>query len=331
MLRLCVCILGFIFTLLSSCIPSSAAEKDTLLVHKNSGNTVFSISALTGYQHIDLHFIAPFARGPAGVELFHPAPLDLELHDADLWVGGIRADIKKGRFSGFVTLMANWQRDTTVTTSSEPFWGGINPVGWSGNDLKWWAINAGAGLDITKHFAVQAGLRVERLSFGLHNPFDSARIIPFFHNFFGDDFRGELDSKLLIPWIGVRGQASRLSGSLRFSPLAHAEVQVPLTYRTVLIPGTLETIEQDNYSFSHNGIWLEGSLAYDIYRTPSWSCSLWAQASWLWAYGGVENTYRAVMVPAGAPVTTILSGISTVDGKYYTGSYGIGLRIGYDF
>jgi len=330
MLRICSVILGFIFLVIVTGVDAAALEKDSLLVQNKSGNTVFSISALTGYQHIDLHFIAPFAQGPGGVELLHPSPLNLELHDGDLWIGGLGADIKKGRISGFVKLMTNRQRDTTVTTTSEPFWGGDNPVKWSGNDLKWWAINAGAGFDITKHFTIQAGLRMERLSFGIFDAFDSQRLIPLFRNFFGDDYRGELDSKLLIPWVGVRGQINRFSGSVRFSPLAHTEVQIPFTYRTVL-SSTVTTVEQENYSFSHNGVWLEGSLAYDILKRPSWSCTLWAEASWLWAYGGVQNTYTATWIQTGTPVTTVLSSISTVDGQYYTGNYGIGLRINYDF
>ncbi len=37
------------------------------------------------------------------------------------------------------------------------------------------------------------------------------------------------------------------------------------------------------------------------------------------------------MLQTGTPVRTILSSINTVDGHYYTGNYGIGLRINYDY
>jgi hypothetical protein len=330
MLRLCVGLLGPMFAVLLYCVPAAGIEGNALPVQDKSSKAVWSISAQTGFQHMDLNFRAPFITGNLiGVELFTRSPLHLRLHDGNLWVSGIGADVKKGGFSGFFEWKMNKQRETEVTSHSEPFWGGLDSVKWHDCNLKWWAINAGAGLDIIDHFTIQAGLRVEHLYLGLHNPVDDRRLIPQFKIQFGDDYRGYLESELLIPWVGVRVQTSRLNGSLRFSPYAYADLKVPFTYYFVATP--LTAIEHQDYSFKNNGVWLEGSLAYDIYRTTTWSCSLWGQASWLWIDGKTRSTYQADVYSSGTYIAQIRDSGSEKDSKYNTGTYGIGLRISYYF
>lgn len=330
MLRLCVGLLGSMFAVLLYCVPAAAIDGNASPVHNNSSNAVWSISAQTGFQHMDLNFKAPFVRSPnIGVELYTRSPLHLRLQNSNLWVNGIGADVKKSGFSGFFEWKANKPRDADVTAHSEPFWGRLDHVKWHDCHLKWWAINAGAGLDITDHFTIQAGLRAERLYLGLRNPVDRQGLIPYFHNQFGDGYRGHLESKLLIPWVGVQVQTSRLNGSLRFSPYAHTDLKIPFTYYFVATP--LTAIEHQDYSFKHNGMWLEGSLAYDIYKTTTWSCSLWAQASWLWNDGRTYSTYQGDIYMSGSPIMQIRDYSSEKDGKYNTGIYGIGLRINYYF
>ncbi len=324
------------FALLLYCAPAVGTEGDASPARDNSGKGVWSISSQTGYQHMDLHFKAPFVRSNVvGFELFTRSPLNLRLRDGNFWVSGIEAGVKKGGFSAFLQWKINKPRETEVISHAEPFWGGLDHVKWHDCNLKWWAVDAGAGLDVIDHFtlidhvAIQAGLRVEHLYLGLHRPVDHQGIIPQFQRVFGDDYRGHLDSELVIPWIGVRLQASRFDGSLRFSPYAYADLKIPFTYYFVATP--LIAFEQQTYSFKENGVWLEGSLAYDFYKTARWSCSLWGQASWLWVEGRAHSKYQADAYLAGSHIMTMTDIGSKNDSGYNTGTYGIGVRVNYYF
>ncbi len=185
-------------------------------------------------------------------------------------------------------------------------------------------------MDITAHFTIQAGLRVEHLSLGLNNPTDTLGLINYFHNTFGDVYSGNLKSDLLIPWVGLQVRESRLDGSLRFSPIAYTHLNIPLDYTAVFSP-TLTTLEQSHYTFRNNGFWLEGNLAYDIYKTAKWRFSLWSTASWLWTRGGTNDDYQATLYRSGLPATTLLANSSYVTSSYIVGIYRIGLRLAYSF
>ena len=279
---------------------------------------------------MDLSFKAPFDTGSFGVELFHPSPLKLELHNANLWVFGAGADVKKGSFSSFFEAKTNMRKGTEVSSASEPFWAGHSEVKWNDCKLKWWSVNGGVEMDITPHITIQVGFKLERLSLGLKDPIDDEGLIPFYKEKYGDRYHGKLESKLLLPWIGVRTQISRLKGSLRFSPYAYTDLEIPLTYEYIDSP-TTKIKEEEKYSVSNNGLWLEAKLAYDIFKTDRWTCSLWGEASWLWTDGKTSNTYKAVLYQSGSSGTTILSDSSSEDGEYETGTYGAGLRVNYAF
>jgi len=311
-------------------IPAVAADGDVSTVTGTSTDTVWSIYAQTGYQHIFLHVHAPFDNSNAvGVELFTQSPLDLRLHGADLWVSGIGARVHKGRFSGFLEWNANKPRDTEVTADSEPFWAGYDQVEWNDCHVKWWSVNGGVGVDITKQFVVQAGLKYESLYMGLHDPVDRTGLIPYFQDTYGDHYEGYLESKLLLPWIGVQFHTSRLNSSVRFSPYAYTDLKIPFTYYFVATPVT--ATEHQDYSLKHSGFWLEGNLAYDIYQTTHWSCTLWTQVSWLWTDGSVSSDYEADIYSSGIPIAEIKDSASENDSRYNTGNVAVGLRIRYSF
>jgi opacity protein-like surface antigen len=330
MFRLCLGFSGVVFVVMLCCVPASAIAEEASTVQENPNNFIWSVSAQTGYQYMDLSFKAPFDTGSFGMELFHPSPLELELHNANLWVIGLGADVKKGRFSGFLEAKANVPEDTEVSSSSEPFWAGDSEVEWNDCKLKWWSINGGVGMDITPHITIQAGLKVERLSLKLNDPVDDEGLIPFYQETYGDSYDGKLKSKLLLPWIGVRAQISRLNGSLRFSPYAYTDLEIPLTYEYIALP-TIKIIEEEEYSITNNGLWLEASLAYDIFKTDKWTCSLWGEASWLWTDGRTSNKYKAVLHQSGSSATTLLRDSGSEDGEYEIGTYGVGLRVNYAF
>ncbi|HUL30310.1 MAG TPA: hypothetical protein VLZ03_07620, partial [Thermodesulfobacteriota bacterium] len=228
-----------------------------------------SVSAQTGYQHMDLNFRAPIiTNNVVGLELFTRSPVHLRLHDGNLWVSGIAADAKIGGLSGFFDWKIAKPREAEVISPSEPFWGGLYSAKWHDCNLKWWAVNAGAGFDILNRFSIvdhltlQAGLKAEHLNLGLGTPIDDPTLIPQFKLRFGDDYRGYLESELLIPWMGFQVQASRLNASVRFSPYAYANVKIPFSYYFVGTP--LIGYEHEVYTFRNHGMWLEGNLAYEV-------------------------------------------------------------------
>ena len=330
MRRLCVGFPGVVLIVMVCCVPVIATAEEASHVQGNLDNFMWSISVQTSYQYMDLSFKAPFDVGPIGVTLFHPSPLEFELDDANLWVFGVGTDVKKGRFSVFLEAKANKSKDTNVSSSFEPFWAGFDKVEWNECKLKWWSINGGLGMDITSYLTIQAGLKVERLNLELRDPVDDFGLLQLWQETYGDSYEGELESKLLLPWIGIRSQVWRLNGSVRFSPYAYTDLEMPFTYEYISSP-TAKIIEEEKYSFTNHGLWLEASLAFDFIKTDHWTCSLWGEGSWLWTDGRTSMKYRAVLHQSGSSPTTLLSESSSEDGEYETSTYGVGLSISYTF
>jgi hypothetical protein len=319
------------FVVFSLSCPAAAMDGNTSTTQGGSGNVEWSIYMQTGFQHMDVEYKASFLRGPFIVELADPSSLNIRVRSANLWMGGIGADIKKGIFSGFLDLKATIPRTIHASTPTEPFYGGQNPVDWYDSHWSWWAISTGAGLDITRHIAIQAGFNWEHLYLSLRNPIDQAGIIPSFQRMFGDSYSGRLTSDLFIPWIGVKVKADRFNGTLRFSPLAYTDLDAPFKYTYVITPHSLADVivENERYTFGHTGIWLEGNLAYDIYRTGKWGVSFWSNASWLWTRGATNLTYRADRYQNAALTSITRYNISSGGGYYYNGTYSVGLRVSY--
>jgi len=331
MLRLSVILLWVVSAvLLFNGIPAAGADEDTASTQENSTAAVWSVYAQTGYQHIYLHFKAPFENSNIlGLELFTRSPLELRLRNTDLWLGGIGASVQKNRFSAFVEGGGSQSRDARVVSNAEPFWAGDDHVDWKDCHVKWWNINGGIGMDVTDQFTIQAGFKYESLHSGLRDPVDRRGLIPNFNKIYGDRYEGRLESELLLPWIGVRFDTCRLSSYLRFSPYAYTDLKIPLTYHYIDTPIT--ATEHQDYSFKHSGFWLEGNLAYDIFKNDNWCCTLWTQVSWLWTDGRTDSEYRAKIYNAGVQVGSIKDSASEKDSTYNTGNVATGLRVTYSF
>lgn len=329
MLKLRVIALVLMLVVLFLSHSAAAMDGNTPTVQGGSGNLKWSIYGQTGYQHMDIEYNANFSKGPFVVELADPSPLDIKIPNANLWMGGIGADIRKGPLSFFLDLKATLPRDIDVSTPSEPFYGGQFSVQWQESHLEWWKVSAGAGIDITPHIAIQAGFNWEHLYLSLHNPTD--RNIITFENVFGDSYNGSLKSNLLIPWIGLKVKEDRLSGSFRFSPLAYTDVKAPFNYTFVAIPHSSAFViqEQDHYTFKRSGIWLEGNLDYEIYKTQKWCFSLWTSASWLRTHGSSGDAYRADLYNNGTLTSTLRNDTNSGSSTYAVSTYGLGVRIAY--
>jgi len=322
---------GVIFAVLLFSCPALAAEGVASAAQGNSGNLEWSVYGQTGFQRMNLEYNASFPTGPFGVELAHPSPLDIKLGNVNLWMGGIGADITKGPLSGFLDLKASLPRNIDTKTPSEPFYGISLPVDWQGSHLKWWDVSIGAGIDITPHITIQAGFNWDHLSLSMRNPVDPIGVIPAFESFYGDNYSGSLKSNLFIPWVGVKVTEERLKGSLRFSPLAYTDLNVPFNYKFVVIPHSdaVVALENERYTFRHNGIWFEGNLAYDIYKIKNWCFSLWTNASWLRTNGTTGSTYRLDQYNNGTMTSTILTDASSGSGSYHVSTYAFGVRVAY--
>ena len=309
--------------------PAAAMDDSTSKVQGSTGDLKWSIYGQTGYQHMDVRYNAVFPRGPFIVELADPSPLDIKIRNANLWMGGIGADVKKGPLSFFLDLKATLPRDITHTTSSEPFNGGLSSVRWEDSRLKWWKVSAGTGIDITPNIAAQVGFNWEHLSLTMNSPADP--LFNAFHDFFGDTYNGSLKSNLLVPWLGFKVNDDRLGGSFRFSPVAYTDVKAPFTYTFVAVPhsSALVVIEQERYTLKRYGMWLEGNLDYDIYRAGQWKCSLWTSASWLRTHGSSSNSFNADMYTNGTLTSNILSNNNSGSSTYSVSTYAIGVRITY--
>jgi hypothetical protein len=315
---------------LATVLSAPAGTNGTLLVGNSEGPgiTEWSVSTLTGYQHTGFSFQSPNARGAVGVVLFHPSPLDVKLGNGDLWIGGLGVNLRRGRFSSFLEMSGNAGKSTHVSTPSEPFYGGMHPVDWNGNHLDWWTIDAGVGMDVTKSITLLAGVKVEDMSMELHDPVDPTGQISTFHTVFGDTYNGNVHSRLTIPWIGAKIQAKRWSGTLRFSPLAHANLEMPFDYYFVNPIPAFQYRERENYVFKNDGLWLEGNVDYDLYTSPRWRWSLWAKASWLRVTGSATATYT--VTGYGIP-TPPISGSYSACSTLFVRSAGTGLRVSYSF
>jgi hypothetical protein len=322
---------GLMFAVLSLSNPAAAMDGNSSTVKGSSGNLDWSVYMQTGFQHMDVEFNASIPRGPFVVELADPSPLNIKVRSANLWMGGIGGDIKKGKFSGFLDLKATLPRNVDASTPSEPFYGGEKPVSWHNSHFSWWALGTGAGLDITRNFAIQAGFNWEHLYMGLRNPIDQPGVIPAFERIFGDSYSGSLTSDLYIPWIGGKVKTDRFNGTLRFSPLAYTDIDAPLTYNFVQIPFSPAniTVENERYTFGDIGIWLEANLAYDIYKTDKWQVSLWSNTSWLWTRGTAHVSYQALNYRNGALSSIIAYNTNAGVGEYFNGTYTFGLRVTY--
>lgn len=330
MLRRSICLSTIICSIVLFCAPAGAVDGSTPLAGSKSGDTSWSIGVFSGYQHMDLSFNAPnHFSGVLGAELFTSSPLKLQLNNANLWVNGIDGEMRKGRFSAFLAFEGAVPRHTDVTTTAEPFWGGLFPVQWQDDTLNWWSFNGGVGWDIARHFTLQAGVRMEHLSVGMKNPSDSPGLINLFQNYFGNTYEGNLKSDLWIPWIGLRVREDRLNGSLRFSPLAYTELRIPLDYTTIFSP-TVMASEQGHYNFRNNGYWLGADLSYDLYKTAKWRFSAWTTGSWLWTRGGAYYDYQLAGYVGGSPVFTYATS-SWARSSYLVGNYGLGLHLAYSF
>jgi len=240
-----------------------------------------------GMQWTALNFNLPIAVVP----LTGIGPLDLSLKDANVWVGSIRIDARRDSFGAFVSAEGNARKTVTVSTPVEPLFVGDSVFEWTGPELEWWSFNGGIVFLPVYNFGLALGFRYDHLTLGLQDPRDSLGLFPPPLPFV--DYRGDILTKLWVPYIGLVVSGPHCRGSISVSPLAWAEVRIPLRIDAVPSAGIAD-FNDLNYKLNRVGGFVEGDIAYWVDAGSSARFGLWASGTWLSVRGkGTEDFQEA--------------------------------------
>jgi hypothetical protein len=127
------------------------------------GDFVVRPEVRVGYQKIGLNFNIPAFSQLDSM----PAPIDLSVKDANVWVGAVRLEVDFWRnWFLFGSLEGNAQRNVTVFTYDQllSFYG-LAPYQWNATGLQWWDIDAGIGYKFCPQIAIVFGSRWDHLFF----------------------------------------------------------------------------------------------------------------------------------------------------------------------
>ncbi|AFM22931.1 hypothetical protein [Desulfomonile tiedjei] len=294
------------------CLPFKAVAQGLPLLGPISdfrlGEWRLESSVKAGYQLMSVNMNLPVPFNDFGVELATASGLDFSLKNAGVWVGGVGVDLRQGPFSLFVNAEGNAGRSVRVYTPSDPFWAGMEPVEWNGSRLEWWNINGGASYEFINNAAFVGGFKAEHLSLRLSDAVDSTGTIQQFQALFGDRYSGDLRTKLLAPYLGLRLEGLNAKAALIFSPYTWANVSIPFRY---LFVGVISAYEDAQYTFKHSGILAEGTFDYRVQAYANASCGVWLKGTWCRIRGRGNEDYRADLT-VGAPFTLITNSQSAV-------------------
>jgi|GEM_PF-491446 len=263
-------------------------------------------SIRVGYQRIGLNFNlpvpAPFNYANAGDG---SAPIDLQLTDANVWVGAVSLEGRVSpNLSFFLKAEANAKRNAGTVTSDEPSHHNVvgfaprsaTPYQWTASQLEWWAVEAGATYAIANNIAIVGGLRREHLSFGLRDPRTAAGAPANYQEtingiqLFTIESLADFRLKLWVPYIGVQLSGQSYRARLNWSPFLGAAVKLPdqfIINNFVVVSPTITVLYdfQWKYSMSRIGTLLEGDFEYDLKFSPDVAVKVWAKGSWLKVQG----------------------------------------------
>lgn len=251
-----------------------------------------------GYQTMGLNFDLPTPAVFGG----NSGAGDLKLEDARMWLGAVELGAQVGfNLYFFVKGAANAGRNVEVITglSGVSAFSQFAPLRWTGSRLEWWAVEGGAVYEFGNGVSVLAGLRRDHLSLKMEDPVDQfGRSVNFQYRFTrlgargigGERAAGDLQTKLWLPYIGIRIDGENYRFSTIWSPFASAAVRVP--QRLVLyeagvytVPGLPAFSEGTFYDFGYRvskpATLLEGTFDCDVNLSGMFGLNLWLRGSWL--------------------------------------------------
>jgi hypothetical protein len=254
-----------------------------------------------GYQKIGLNF-----NIPAFSQIDNrPAPIDLSVKDANVWVGAVRLDVDFWRdWFLFGSAEANAQRSITVFTYDEPTqyigFAVSVPYEWTGTKLEWWSIDCGIGYRFCPGAALVAGSRWDHLSLLPSDPRDRAGnpvnldlSVP--GASLSERAYSDIRAKTWIPYVGVQLIGRCFRASLLWSPIGDANVRVPLRFTRLIniigvFPFPRNTDVEYAFRLRKPAGFLEGNFDYQMTAGGTLGLGLWLKGTWLMMRGTGEMT-----------------------------------------
>ncbi len=266
-----------------------------------------------GYEHLNMNFDVnmPFS-GLFVVNLaFPPSPLLFKLNNGDFWMGRLETEVTlHEKFGVFLNGELAIPQTVQTETQKEPFWAGIFPVEWQGSDPLWGSVETGLVYHYNPCVSFLLGFRWSPFSMDLGNPVDPIGLITFFHQAFGDIYTSNMQTNLYIPYLGVRLyplEKERLKLTLLYSPIAFADVTQRFSYANVIFPGFPNVYEQEKYSMSDFGNFVEAAIDYEMPLYRGMSLGLWVKGNYMRVDGQGTDTYSLTFPPLG----TLFTGAAT--------------------
>lgn len=269
------------------------------------GSGVFTLGGLeltpsvrAGYQSMSLSVNLPLQQvDNVYLGLMQTGALDLKLVDAGVWTGGIQLDVKSGSFSAFVGADVSASKKARALTAEEPFrLPFFKPLEWTASGLEWWNVNFGLGYYVMNNVGVVGGLILERLSFRITEPRDPHAVFGRLLELMRSDYAGEFLTKMAVPYVGLSLDGSYFKGVLRFSPVAFANVTIPLTFS---MDGSEPSVfasfaEKVDYKFKRSCLWIDAYFESAVDLSPGVRCGVWLKGNWhhLRGKGNENHSYR---------------------------------------
>lgn len=289
------------------------------------GSVQVSPSVKIGYQSVGLNLNVPVPfSGIFGLELATQSTLDFKLLDGGMWIGGLGVNARRDMFRAFLCVEANAPKNVRVAMSSDAFWAGFFRVDWSGSRLEWWSIDGGGGVDLSSNYGIVAGLRLEHLALKLADAVDPNGLIQEYQAVYGDRYRSDLQSKVWLPYVGIRTSGSYFQGLFRFSPVVFCDAKIPLRYTYIAMP--LVGFEEAKYTFKRIGLWVDASLDSAVQVTPNVRFSVWFKGSWLKVRGTGSEGYQYDAIFANVVFDNVEEESGSATGMYTSYVVAGGLR-----
>jgi hypothetical protein len=265
-----------------------------------------------GWRHVGLNTVVNIEK--RNWDDLEESGLDLSVLDLNVWVGqfGVEASLNE-RISGFLILDGCAQRRFKVLTPTEPDAGSENDyVMWRASDLEWWQLDLRLCYRFMAKSGIVGGLKWDHLDFRIDDPYDLDDPTDLREN----SYRGDFQSKILCPYVGLQLEGQNYSSSLLFSPIAYLKLRVPFRYNDIH-PAFQQ--EESDYTIRGNGYFLAYTLQFFVKPLTYAKVGAWLDASVMKFKGSADQDLS---------ITESLPPPKTVSGgaHYSRYHYGLGLN-----
>ena len=246
--------------------------------------------AKVGYQHMGINLSLPIPDEVLGDPAkFDIHPLDLNLQDANIWIGTGGLFVRRGDILFSAHASGNIPSNIKVSTDrfvATAFQKGGSVVSWRGSRFAWWEIEGWGGYPFFNVAAIGAGIKWTKTSVSLTDP-EGSFVQPAPPNVSGVlSYSGDFQAKLIIPILVVEMSGANCTFKFEYSPFIHADVSVPLRFITLHKNGKSIRYEQGDYTLKKGGNFLEATFEYDINRLAPVAIQVWAKGGWIGIRGG---------------------------------------------